>query len=132
MSDVKVFALDTVERAVKTIVQGAAGGAVLVLSTVDGSHVASVAWWQQVLLAAAAGGVSGLVSVLSSIGSAVKTGTASLSRTVAATAVPQPTLETPAPVAVPEPSPVVDVPDPLLGAPVYPDDPAPVAAPAAS
>jgi hypothetical protein len=79
----KTFALDAVERAGKSFLQGAAGGAALVLSSVDAGHLTSAAWWQQLLVSAGVGGFMAVSSVLTSVASAAKTGTASLSRTVA-------------------------------------------------
>ncbi len=87
MTEVKTFAIDALERAGKSIGQGVVAGLALVLPSVDGAHLMSGSWWAQVLVAAGVGGVMGLASLVTSIGSAARTGTASLSRTVAGTVV---------------------------------------------
>lgn len=84
----QTFAIDLAERAVKTFIQGALGASALILITVDGSHVASASWWQQVGSAALVGGVAATASLITNVLAGLKTGTASLSTTVAQTAVP--------------------------------------------
>lgn len=83
----QTFAIDLAERAGKTFIQGALGAATLILITVDGSHVTSASWWQQVGSAALVGGVAATTSLITNVLAGLKTGTASLSTTVAQTAV---------------------------------------------
>lgn len=84
------FAIDLAERAAKTFIQGALGASALILVTVDGTSVVSASWWAQVGSAALVGGVASVASLVTNVGAGLKTGTASLSRTVASAAVSQP------------------------------------------
>jgi hypothetical protein len=119
-SPVQTFTLDTLERAGKSVLQGALVAAALLLSSVDAAHVASATWWAQVGTAAGVGGTMGLASVIMSVFSGAKTGTASLSKTVAETAVPSSGSDASVPVV-----------DPLAIAPAAPPVIDPSAAPAA-
>lgn len=83
----ETFAIDLAERAVKTFLQGALGAAALILITVDAKHAIDAAWWVQVGSAALVGGISSVASMVTSVLASLKTGTASLSTTVAQSAV---------------------------------------------
>ena len=87
IGDIRPFVLDLAERAASAAWQGAAGAAVPILLAVDSQHVVSAAWWQQIGAITLAGAVSAIGSLLKGIRAGVKTGTASLSATVAQTAV---------------------------------------------
>lgn len=83
----KAYALDLAERAVKTFGQAFIGA--IVASYVAGSitDIADVNAWKKVAASAVVAGLSAVVSLITSALSAAKTGTASLSRTVAETSV---------------------------------------------
>lgn len=83
----RTFALDVAERAANAAWQGAAGAAGPILIAANATDVARAAWWLQALAIAAAGAVSALGSLAKGVAAGVKTGTASLSTTVAQTAV---------------------------------------------
>jgi hypothetical protein len=83
----RVFVLDLAERAGNAAWQGAAGAAGPILIAANATDIAHAAWWQQLLGVAAAGALSGVGSLIKGVRAGLKTGTASLSPTVAQTAV---------------------------------------------
>lgn len=132
-SSAQVLAIDIAERAGKSFGQGAAAVAAPVLLAANASTVLNASWWQQLGTIILVGGLTGIGSVLTSIASAVKTGTASASKVVAQStplAVDADTAGSHA--AAPDPAPV----DPpaeddsdALPPPVYAPDPSLAAAP---
>lgn len=98
----RVFAIDALERAGAAAWQGAAGAAGPVLYAANATDVMQTSWWLQAAMIIFAGAVSALGSLLKSVRAGAKTGTASLSRQVASTAVlPGAHAADPAPVHVP-------------------------------
>lgn len=90
MTNPKAFAIDLAERAAFTFVETAGGtvASLYLAGAID--NVADVAAWKKLAIAAGASGLAAVISVVKSALAGLKTGTASVSPTVAATAVPQP------------------------------------------
>lgn len=138
ISATRTFAIDLAERAANAAWQGAAGAAAPVLIAANATSIAHASWWEQVAAIAVAGAVSAVGSLAKGVTAGLKTGTASLSQTVAETAVtpgahaadytPDPALPTTgaglttAYLAAVEPTPLNGLP-PV--APLNPDDPDP-------
>lgn len=91
MSDTKTTLIDLGERVGTTFVEGAAGtlSVIWAASGVDVTQLTDWAADKKILVAVLIGGASAAFSVVKSALAAFKTGTGSLSGTVAATAVPQ-------------------------------------------
>lgn len=100
----KAFAVDTLERFLKTFLQAFAASLVVAWSgsSLDVQHLNDWSAWQKILVPAVVAGLAAVGSLLTSLLSGLKTGTASASPSVAATAVeqsgnqPPVTVETPA------------------------------------
>lgn len=88
----KAYLIDLVERAVWTFGQGFVSALVLAWggAGLDVQHVTDWSSWQKVGVAAVGGGVAAVLSLVKSVIAGFVTGSASTSKTVAATAVEQP------------------------------------------
>lgn len=104
----KSYFLDLGERAAKTFAQGAVAGLAIVWggTALDVHTLYLLSTWDKLATAALGGGIAAVLSLLTSTVSNLKTGTASLSRVVAATAVEQPAPHEPEhAIVVPPPAP---------------------------
>lgn len=84
----KAFVIDLAERAAKTYVQAFAGAIALAyVAQAANFNAVDIEAWKKVVGAASAAGVAAVLSLIMSVVSGFKTGTASASKTVAQTAV---------------------------------------------
>lgn len=96
LATARTFAVDLLERALNSAWQGAAAGLAPVILAADTTNAISAAWWQQALTVAGMGAVAGVLSLAKGLAAGAKTGTGSLSSSVAQTAVvPDPTAAPP-------------------------------------